>query len=134
LSDLFADLGGWPFSVSVGLHRVGEPGAIVPGAPDQEVSHHRATRYHHAVRRASVADRKATRKEVTAHREAIRELARDVGLADVRLRSDGTVVVHSNERGDRGVIRLSAAASERVGYYVHVITDDVPGAGHTQEL
>jgi len=86
------------------------------------------------VPRASVADRKATRKEVTAHREAIRDLARDLGLVDARLRSDGTVVVHSNESGYRAVIRLSAAASERVGHYVHVITDDVPGAGHTQEL
>lgn len=81
-----------------------------------------------------VADRKAARNEVAVHRDAIRQLARGLGLAEARLRSDGAVVVHSPESGYRAVIRLSAAASELVGRYVHVITDDVPGAADSQEL
>lgn len=81
-----------------------------------------------------VADRKATRKEVAEHRAAICQLARDFGLADTRSRGDGAVVVHSSESGYRSVFRLSAAASELVGRYVHVITDDVPGAADSQEL
>ncbi len=44
------------------------------------------------------------------------------------------MVVHSEEAGYRSVTRLSAAASELVGAYVHVITDDVPGAVGTREL
>ncbi|MDA8392163.1 MAG: hypothetical protein M0Z87_05050 [Actinomycetota bacterium] len=55
-------------------------------------------------------------------------------MSDVRLRNDGTVVVHSTERGYRAVTRLSAAVSEIVGHYVHVITDDVPGAVGAREL
>jgi len=49
-------------------------------------------------------------------------------------RADGTVVVHSDEPGYRAVTRLSSALSELVGTYVHVITDDVPGADNAREL
>ena len=84
--------------------------------------------------RSTLIDRKATHDEVAAHAAAIRQLAVDLGLSDLRLRSDGTVVAHSDEAGYRSVTRLSAAASEFVGTYVHVITDDVPGATDTQEL
>lgn len=94
----------------------------------------RAAGYRRVVPGTPVVDRKATRNEVAAHRGAIRELARGFGLVDARLRSDGAVVVHSPESGYRAVIRLSAAASELVGRYVHVITDDVPGASDSQEL
>lgn len=81
-----------------------------------------------------VADRKATQKEVAEHRDAIRRLADGFGLTGPRLRSDGAVVVHSRESGYRNVLRLSAAASELVGRYVHVITDDVPGAADAKDL
>ncbi len=84
--------------------------------------------------RVTIVDRQATAHEVTAHAAAIRDMASRLGLGPVRLRGDGTVVVHSSEPGYRGVTRLSAAASERLGSYVHVITDDVPGALDTQEL
>lgn len=84
--------------------------------------------------RSTLIDRKATRDEVAAHAAAVRQLAVDLGLSNPCLRSDGTVVVHSDETGYRAVTRLSAAASELVGTYVHVITDDVPGASDTQEL
>ncbi len=57
-----------------------------------------------------------------------------LALTDVRVRSDGTVVVHSDEPGYRSVLRLSESASELVGTYVHVITDDVPGAAGASEL
>ena len=77
---------------------------------------------------STTVDRKATATEVEAHGPAVREAASRLGLSDVRLRHDGTVVVHSTERGYRAVTRLSAAVSGIVGHYVHVITDDVPGA------
>lgn len=79
-------------------------------------------------------DRKATSTEVAAQAPAIRELATQLGLSRIRLRSDGTVVVHSAEPGYRAITRLAAAASEVLGTYVHVITDDVPGAVDAQEL
>ncbi len=82
----------------------------------------------------TVVDRKATSREVASHADAIRQLAAKLGLSDPRLRSDGALVVHSEEAGYRAVTRLSAAASELVGAYVHVITDDVPGAVGTREL
>lgn len=82
----------------------------------------------------TVVDRKATSAEVAAHADVVRQLVADLGLSDPRLRGDGTMVVHSEETGYRAVTRLSAAASESVGAYVHVITDDVPGAVGTREL
>ena len=91
-------------------------------------------KYHREVPGTPVADRKATQKEVAQHREAIRHLADGFGLTGARLRSDGAVVVHSPEGGYRNVFRLSAAASELVGRYVHVITDDVPGSTETNDL
>jgi hypothetical protein len=81
-----------------------------------------------------LVDRKATSDEVLACAAALRRLAAELGLSDPRIRGDGTVVVHSDEAGYRAVTRLSAAASGLVGTYVHVITDDVPGAADTQEL
>lgn len=52
----------------------------------------------------------------------------------MRLRSDGTLVVHSSGPGYRSVTRLAAAASDIVGTHVHVITDDVPAAADAREL
>lgn len=83
---------------------------------------------------ATTVDRKATAAEVEAHGPAVREAASRLGLSDVRVRDDGTVVVHSPELGYRSVLRLSAAASEVAGRYVQVITDDVPGAAGAREL
>jgi hypothetical protein len=84
--------------------------------------------------RATVADRQATKAEVTAHAGAIHAAASRLALTDVRVRSDGTVVVHSDESGYRAILRLSGLASGLVGTYVHVITDDVPGAAGALEL
>lgn len=84
--------------------------------------------------RATVADRQATKDEVIAHAREIRAAASRFALTDVRVRSDGTVVVHSEEAGYRAVLRLSGFATELVGTYVHVITDDVPGAAGASEL
>jgi hypothetical protein len=86
------------------------------------------------VPRTTLIDRKATSDEVKSHVVAVRQLAADLGLSDLRLRSDGTVVVHSDETGYRAVTRLATAASELVGTYVHVITDDVLGATDAREL
>lgn len=84
--------------------------------------------------RATVADRKATKAEVSAHAREIRAAASRLALTRARVRDDGTVVVHSDEPGYRATLRLSETASDLVGTYVHVITDDVPGAAHTSEL
>lgn len=77
---------------------------------------------------------KATSEAVAAHAGAIRSSAIRLGLSDPGLRQDGTVVVHSDEVGYRAVTRLSAAVSYLVGAYVHVITDDLPGAANLREL
>lgn len=83
---------------------------------------------------ALAADRKATRDEVRARADVIRRTARDLGLAALRVRDDGTIVIHSDEPGYHTANRLSAEASRVVGAYVHVITDDVPGAASAREL
>jgi hypothetical protein len=83
---------------------------------------------------STVANRKATADEVRPHSAAIRQLVVDFGLSNPCLRGDGTVVVHSSEAGYGAVTRLSISASEIVGEYVHVITDDVPGAVDAREL
>lgn len=90
--------------------------------------------YCERVPRATVADAKATQGEVKSHADAIKKIAVNLGLSEPRVRGDGTVVVHSSEAGYRAVTRLSAAASELVGRYVHVITDDVPGAADARQL
>lgn len=83
---------------------------------------------------AVVADRKATVAEVRHHAEAIRGTAHALGLDAPRVRDDGTVVVHSAEPGYSAANRLSVALSGIVGAYVHVITDDVPGAASASAL
>jgi hypothetical protein len=74
------------------------------------------------------------RASVEPHRAAIRRLTADLVLSSPRLRSDGTVVVHSDEAGYGAVSRLSVAASEIAGECVHVMTDDVPGALDAREM
>lgn len=81
-----------------------------------------------------VADRKATLVEVRNHSEAVRGEARSLGLGAPKVRQDGTVVVSSTDPGYGPANRLSAALSALVGSYVHVITDDVPGAASASEL
>jgi hypothetical protein len=68
------------------------------------------------------------------HAAALLQLAADLGLSCPRLRRDGTVVVHSDEAGYLATTRLSATASELIGTYVHVITDDAPGATDALEM
>lgn len=84
--------------------------------------------------RAATADRKASAEEVRQHVDALRALAAELGAGPVAVRDDGTVIVHSDEPGYRQALDMSARASALVGTYVHVITDDVPGAGSAREL
>lgn len=84
--------------------------------------------------RATTTDRKASVDEVRKHADALRELAAEMGLAPARVRGDGTVVVHADEPGYRQALDISERASALVGSYVHVITDDVPGAADAREL
>lgn len=83
---------------------------------------------------AVTGERKATRSEIRAHADTIKRLAAGLGLADPRVRRDGAVVIHSSEPGYRSVNRLSTQATQVVGAYVHVITDDVPGAVDVESL
>ncbi len=66
--------------------------------------------------------------EVRAKAAEMRRLAADVGLPAPQVRDDGTVVIHPADRGYHSANRLSATASGVVGAYLHVITDDAPGA------
>jgi hypothetical protein len=83
---------------------------------------------------AVAVDRKANADEVRRHAALIRRIATDLGLGPARIRGDGALVIHSDEPGYHGANRLSAAASAVVGAYVHVITDDVPGAVSAKPL
>ena len=83
---------------------------------------------------ALAADRKATRDEAVAHASSLRESAARLGLGSLRIRDDGTLVIHSDDPGYKTANRLSVIAGHVVGAYVHVITDDVPGAAAAQEL
>lgn len=79
-------------------------------------------------------DDRASAEQVRQHASEIRSAARDVGVSNVRLHDDGTLVVSSDEPGYRQVIELAGKAREIVGVYVHVITDDVPAAEGARSL
>jgi hypothetical protein len=83
---------------------------------------------------AVVLPRKATSDEVVAQAPALRRLAAEHGLGVPQVRDDGTVIVHSASPGYGIIKRFSNAASAWIGAYVHVITDDVPGAASSHEL
>lgn len=84
--------------------------------------------------RATTTDRKASAQEVRKHADALRAEAAELGIGPLAVRDDGTVVVHAVKPGYRQALDMSARASELVGVYVHVITDDVPGAADALEL
>lgn len=80
------------------------------------------------VARVGIGDRRADFAEVEKHRHELRRAVDRSALSRPRLRSDGTIIVHSEEPGYREVLRFAAEAANLVGAYVHVITDDVPAA------
>ena len=82
----------------------------------------------------SLEEHKARLEEIRPHAKRLRQAAREAGLSGLSVQGDGTVVVHSEERGYRTVNRFSVRASGIVGAYVHVITDDAPAAGGAQPL
>jgi hypothetical protein len=73
-------------------------------------------------------DRKATYDEVAGRADELRRLVAQYGYSGARLRSDGALIVHDDSVGYRRANRLAAAASQAVGAYVPVITDDAPAA------
>ena len=77
---------------------------------------------------------RATADEVRAHAQALRSLAARSGLEAPRLREDGTIVARDPEPGYRRVLEFPGLAATEVGAYVHVITDDAPTAGATNDL
>lgn len=82
----------------------------------------------------TITDRRASADEVRANADALKSAARDVGVSDVGILDDGTLVVHSDDDGLRQVIDLVGRARQIVGSYVHVITDDVPAAEGASRL
>lgn len=74
-----------------------------------------------------VQDRRATRKELRAHRDALISLAAERGLRDLRLRDDAALVLSTAGPGYRGVASFVNIASQLVGAYVYAVTDDTPG-------
>jgi hypothetical protein len=78
-----------------------------------------------------VEDRRASRAELTAHREELLTLAGSYGLSNVRLRSDDALVLTTAGSGYRKVAGFVNVASELVGAYVYVVTDDTPGLEET---
>lgn len=76
----------------------------------------------------TVTDRVATRVEVLGQRRRLAELATEHGLGQPRVDGRGTVIVHSNEPGYRQLARYATDATNVVGAWVNVITDDVPAA------
>jgi hypothetical protein len=73
----------------------------------------------------TAADRRASRDEVIAHAGAIRAAALDAGAADIRIGSDGTLVIRATDDGYRQVVEVASRASGIVGVYVHTIPDSV---------
>jgi hypothetical protein len=84
--------------------------------------------------RTTASDRKASAAEVRDHLEEVRRLAAEIGVTNLRLSDDGSVVVRSDAPGYGQVIELSNRLSSILGCYVHVITDDVPAAAEAQPL
>ena len=74
-----------------------------------------------------VEDRRATRDELVPHRGALRKLAGNRGLSNLRLRDDAAIVLTTATPGYRDVASFVNEASELVGAYVYVVTDDTPG-------
>lgn len=74
-----------------------------------------------------VEDRRATRRELVAHRDALLSLAAARGLSNLRLRDDAAIVLTTANPGYRDVASFVNMASELVGAYVYVVTDDTPG-------
>jgi hypothetical protein len=81
-----------------------------------------------AMPHSTATERLATRLEVVAHREALRRLADAHGLSTPRVSPTGTVIVHNDAPGYRAVRRFATAASDVVGAWVNVVTDDVTAA------
>lgn len=73
-------------------------------------------------------DRRATREEVLAHRERLRDLAGAAGLVDPRVGPNGVVIAHPPDDGYRATLRFARDATAVVGAWVQTITDDAPAA------
>lgn len=76
-----------------------------------------------------VEDRRATREELVTHRDALLKLAAARRLSNLRLRNDAAIVLTTASPGYRDVASFVNVASELVGAYVYVVTDDTPGLG-----
>lgn len=82
----------------------------------------------------TTTDERASADQVRRYAEQIRAAARDTGVTDVRLLDNGTLVIHSDDKGYRDVIELGLRVDDIVGTYVHIITDDAPAAEGARPL
>jgi hypothetical protein len=78
-----------------------------------------------------VEDRPATHAELVAHWDKLVALATEYGLTNLRLRRNDALVLTSARPGYRKVAGFVNVASEFVGAYVYVVTDDTPGLEET---
>ena len=82
----------------------------------------------------TTTDERASADRARRHAEQIRAVARDAGVTDVRLLDNGTLVIHSDDKGHLDVIKLGLRVDDIVGTYVHLITDDAPAAESARPL
>lgn len=68
----------------------------------------------------------ASTELIRANRDWLRRAAGAVGLTNLRVDTDGTIVVHSDRPGYGEVIDFAADATDELGYTVFVVTDDSP--------
>jgi hypothetical protein len=72
----------------------------------------------------------ATADQVRKARSQLNQLATDLELSDLRVTSDGTLLLHvDRDPGYRPVIKFVAAAAQLLGAVPRVVTDDAPAAG-----
>lgn len=79
----------------------------------------------------------ASGKQVRKVAPKLRELAARLGLSDLRVAEDGTILLHvDHDRTHRPVIRFLNEATRLIGAEPYLVTDDAPAAGryHTSPL
>jgi hypothetical protein len=80
---------------------------------------------------ASDVEPRAPANQVRRARDQLRRTADELGLSNLRLAKDGTLVVHvDDDPSYRQVLKFVTEASRILGAELHVVTDDAPIADH----
>jgi hypothetical protein len=72
------------------------------------------------------ADEAASAELLRANRQMLLHTASDADLTNLKIDSDGTLIVHSTRPGYVQVFDFAARIEKELGAYVRVITDDAP--------